>query len=180
MSLVIEGEHLHRLCLMCNPIGYCIIKSMVIVLTSSVVVRGFDPWSGQTKDYRICISCFSAKHAVLRRKGKDWFVSESEKCDRVGRHVYPRTVATNFTYLLAMQTTNTNNTNNNQCFSLEYVPVLIYSPRFSVVFVLLHLWFYVYALQIVDFHLFIFFWHCIVYWLSRYWLQITVFTFGLE
>ena len=24
MSLVIEGEHLHRLCLMCNPIGYCI------------------------------------------------------------------------------------------------------------------------------------------------------------
>jgi hypothetical protein len=27
MSLVIEGEHLHnRLCLMCNPIGYCIIK----------------------------------------------------------------------------------------------------------------------------------------------------------
>jgi hypothetical protein len=23
MSLVIEGEHLHRLCLMCNPIGYC-------------------------------------------------------------------------------------------------------------------------------------------------------------
>ena len=28
MSLVIEGEHLHRLCLMCNPIGYCIIKFM--------------------------------------------------------------------------------------------------------------------------------------------------------
>ena len=24
MPLVIEGEHLHRLCLMCNPIGYCI------------------------------------------------------------------------------------------------------------------------------------------------------------
>ena len=24
MSLVIEGGHLHRLCLMCNPIGYCI------------------------------------------------------------------------------------------------------------------------------------------------------------
>ena len=28
ISLVIEGEHLHRLCLMCNSIGYCIIKCM--------------------------------------------------------------------------------------------------------------------------------------------------------
>ena len=28
MTLVIGGEHLHRLCLMCNPIGYCVIKFM--------------------------------------------------------------------------------------------------------------------------------------------------------
>ena len=28
MSLVIEGEQLHRLCLMCNPIRYCVIKFM--------------------------------------------------------------------------------------------------------------------------------------------------------
>jgi len=27
---------------------------------------------GQTKDYAIGICCFSAKHAALRRKSKDW------------------------------------------------------------------------------------------------------------
>ena len=32
----------------------------------------FDHRSGQTKDYEIGISCFSAKHAALRRKSKDW------------------------------------------------------------------------------------------------------------
>jgi hypothetical protein len=37
-----------------------------------VVDRGFEPWSGQTKDYKIGICCFSAKHAALRRKNKDW------------------------------------------------------------------------------------------------------------
>ena len=45
---------------------------MVSVLTSSAVDRGFEPWSGQTKDYKIGICCFSAKHAALRRKSKDW------------------------------------------------------------------------------------------------------------
>jgi hypothetical protein len=39
-----------------------------------VVDRGFDPRSGQTKDYQIGICCFSAKHATLRRKSKDWLV----------------------------------------------------------------------------------------------------------
>jgi hypothetical protein len=45
---------------------------MVSVLASSVVDRGFEPRSGQTKDYKIGICCFSAKLAVLRRKSKDW------------------------------------------------------------------------------------------------------------
>ena len=45
---------------------------MVSVLASSVVDRGFEPRSGQTKDYKIGICCFSAKHAALRRKNKDW------------------------------------------------------------------------------------------------------------
>ena len=45
---------------------------MVSVLASSAVDRGFEPRSGQTKDYKICICCFSAKHAALRRKIKDW------------------------------------------------------------------------------------------------------------
>ena len=45
---------------------------MVSVLTSSAVDRGFEPRSGQTKDYKIGICCFSAKHAALRRKRKEW------------------------------------------------------------------------------------------------------------
>jgi hypothetical protein len=45
---------------------------MVSVLASSTVDRGFEPRSGQTKDYIIGICCFSAKHAVLKRKSKDW------------------------------------------------------------------------------------------------------------
>jgi hypothetical protein len=47
---------------------------MVSVLASSVVDRGFKSRSGQTKDYKICICCFSAKHTALRRKSKDWMV----------------------------------------------------------------------------------------------------------
>jgi hypothetical protein len=27
---------------------------------------------GQTKDYKIGMSCFSAKHVALRRQSKDW------------------------------------------------------------------------------------------------------------
>ena len=45
---------------------------MVIGLASSAVDRGFEPRSGQTKDYKIGMCCFSAKHAALRRKSKDW------------------------------------------------------------------------------------------------------------
>ena len=45
---------------------------MVSVLASSVVNRVFEPQSGQTKDYETGICCFSAKHAALRRKSKEW------------------------------------------------------------------------------------------------------------
>jgi hypothetical protein len=45
---------------------------MGCVLASSVVDRGFEPRSDQTKDYKIGICCFSVKHAALRRKSKDW------------------------------------------------------------------------------------------------------------
>jgi hypothetical protein len=44
---------------------------MVSGLDSSAVDDGFKCRSGQTKDYEIGISCFSAKHAALRRKIKD-------------------------------------------------------------------------------------------------------------
>jgi hypothetical protein len=38
---------------------------MVSVLASGVVDRGFEPPSGQTKDYEIGICCFSAKTGQL-------------------------------------------------------------------------------------------------------------------
>ena len=58
---------------------------MVSVLASSAVDRGFEPRSGHSKDYKIDICCFSAKHAALRRKSKDWLAlnqdNVSEWCD---------------------------------------------------------------------------------------------------
>ena len=64
---------------------------MVSVLASPRLDLGFEPRSGQTKNYRIGICCFSAKHAVLRRKSKDWLSRNQVYCVRVGRHVYQRT-----------------------------------------------------------------------------------------
>ena len=37
-----------------------------------MVNRGFEPWSGQTKDCKIGMCCFSDKHAALRIKSSDW------------------------------------------------------------------------------------------------------------
>jgi len=51
-----------------NRIGGVIVS----VFASSGVDLGFEPRSGQTKDYKIGICCFSTKHAALRRKSKDW------------------------------------------------------------------------------------------------------------
>jgi hypothetical protein len=45
---------------------------MVSVLTSYAVDRGFESRLGKTKDYKIGICCFPAKHTALRRKSKDW------------------------------------------------------------------------------------------------------------
>ena len=53
-------------------VTHCIGGVMVSVLASSSVDREFEPRSGQTKDYKIGICCFSAKYAALRRKDKDW------------------------------------------------------------------------------------------------------------
>ena len=46
---------------------------MVSVVSLSAADRVFNARSGQTKDYDIGICCFSAKHAALRSKNKDWF-----------------------------------------------------------------------------------------------------------
>ena len=45
---------------------------MVSALASSLSGHRYEPRSDQTKNYEIGICCFSAKHAVLRRKSKDW------------------------------------------------------------------------------------------------------------
>jgi hypothetical protein len=51
----------------CDRIG----GVMVSMLASSVVDCEFEPQSGQTRDFKIRICCFSAKHAELRWKSKD-------------------------------------------------------------------------------------------------------------
>ena len=62
---------------------------MVSMLALSVVDSGFEPRSGQTIDYKTGMCCFSAKHAALRKKGKDWLaryqINVSEWSDRSTR-----------------------------------------------------------------------------------------------
>jgi len=57
---------------------------MVSVLASSAEVRGFEPRSGQTKDYEIGICCLSTKHAALRRKSKDWLAQNQDNVSEWG------------------------------------------------------------------------------------------------
>ena len=51
---------------------------MVKMFASIVVFHGFESRSGQTKNYKIGIWCFSAKHAALRWKSKDGFVRNQD------------------------------------------------------------------------------------------------------
>ena len=41
---------------------------MVSVFASSAIDRGFDPRSGQIKDFKIDMCCFSAKHTALKKE----------------------------------------------------------------------------------------------------------------
>jgi hypothetical protein len=59
------------------------------------------PRSGETKDYKIDICCFSAKHTALRRKSKDWFARNQNNVSRVKLHVYPQTVVS-VSYIVAL------------------------------------------------------------------------------
>jgi hypothetical protein len=45
---------------------------MISMLATSAVERVLDPQSRQTEDYELGMCYFSAKHATLRRKSKDW------------------------------------------------------------------------------------------------------------
>jgi hypothetical protein len=57
---------------------------MVSVLASKAVDYGLEPRSGQTKEYKIGIFCFSAKHAALRRKSKNWLARNQENVSEWG------------------------------------------------------------------------------------------------
>ena len=65
---------------------------MVSILTTSAVDHGFEPQTGQPRDFEIDICCFSAEHAALRSESKKLVGSESGWCIRGERHGYPRTV----------------------------------------------------------------------------------------
>ena len=56
---------------------------MVSVLASSVIDRGFEPRSDQTKDYKnVFVVSFSAKHAAFRRKNQDWLArNQNNVCE---------------------------------------------------------------------------------------------------
>ena len=51
---------------------------MASVLNLSAIYREFEPRSDQTKDNKISICCFDAKHVALRRKSKDWLARNQD------------------------------------------------------------------------------------------------------
>jgi hypothetical protein len=51
---------------------------MVSLLVLGSVDHGFDPRSGQTKDFEIGICCFSAKHTAVKRTSKDWLAQNQD------------------------------------------------------------------------------------------------------
>jgi hypothetical protein len=51
---------------------------MVRLLASSVVDREFKPQSGQIINYKTDIFWFSANHAALRSKSKDWMAQNQD------------------------------------------------------------------------------------------------------
>ena len=63
-----------------EPYLWCIDKRALL----SVVDHGLQLRSGQTEDDKIGICCFSAKHAALRRKSKDWFVQNQDNVPEWG------------------------------------------------------------------------------------------------
>jgi hypothetical protein len=44
------------------------------ILVLTMVKHGIKPRAGKSKDYKICIFCFSTKCVALRRKSKDYLV----------------------------------------------------------------------------------------------------------
>ena len=53
---------------------------LISVLASSAVDRGFERRSGQTKNYKSGICCFSAKHAALGERAKSGWLGIRIMC----------------------------------------------------------------------------------------------------
>jgi hypothetical protein len=53
-------------------------------LKDIILEYGFEPRSGQTKNYKIGICCFFANHAALRRKNKDWLARNQDDVSKWG------------------------------------------------------------------------------------------------
>jgi hypothetical protein len=51
---------------------------MVSMLVSTAVDHAFEPRSGQTKDCKTRICCFSVKYATLRSDYKDWLARNKD------------------------------------------------------------------------------------------------------
>ena len=60
------------------------IGGVVFMLAASPVDHGFEPWSGQIKDCKIGMCCFSAKHIALRRKNKDLLARNQDNVSEWG------------------------------------------------------------------------------------------------
>ena len=70
-SVVLWLSWSHRWCYGCHGrIG----GAMVVVVLSSVVDRGYEQLSCQSKDYETDICCCSDNQAALSSKSKDWLV----------------------------------------------------------------------------------------------------------
>ena len=61
-----------------------VVQYIVSILASSVVDRGLETQSDQSKDYKIGICCFSAKHTSLRRKRKVWLSQNHDNVSKWG------------------------------------------------------------------------------------------------
>ena len=69
-----------------NTSLYCATNRIdgVMVIISSVVDPVLAPISGQTKNYKIDICCFSANHAAFRRKSKEWLARNQDNVSAWG------------------------------------------------------------------------------------------------
>jgi len=57
---------------------------MVSLLSSSAVDRWFELRSGQTKDYKIGMCCFTTKYTALLSKSKDWLAQNQDNVSEWG------------------------------------------------------------------------------------------------